>query len=69
VVILWGKKEGSMKELEYTVLISESETFVNRELGRGWKIESVTASHLCSSGVTTIHGKFCFVLSREKKSK
>ena len=58
-----------MKELEYTVIITELETFVNRTLDQGWKVESVTASHLCSSGVTTTHGKFCFVLSREKKSK
>ena len=58
-----------MKELEYKVIISESETLVNRDLGQGWKIESVTASYLCSSGATTIHGRFCFVLSREKKSK
>lgn len=57
-----------MKELEYTVIISDTETAVNRELGRGWKIESVTASHIAAGSMTN-HGKFCFVLSREKKSK
>jgi hypothetical protein len=68
VVIFSGKEEGNMKELEYTVIISDTETAVNRELGRGWKIESVTASHIAGS-MTNHHGKFCFVLSREKKSK
>ena len=58
-----------MKELEYTVIVSDSETPVNRKLDQGWKVESVTASYLRSSGATTVHGKFCFVLSREKKSK
>jgi len=47
-----------MKELEYTVIITDSETPVNRKLDQGWKVESVTASYLCSSGSTTIHGKF-----------
>lgn len=58
-----------MKELEYTVIISDTETAVNRELGRGWKIESVTASHIAAGSMTNHHGKFCFVLSREKNSK
>lgn len=61
-----------MKELEYTVIITDLETIVNRKIDQGWKVESVTASHLCASdapGVPVKHGKFCFVLSREKKSK
>ena len=50
--------------MEQKVLITDSEYDVNFELGKGWKVVSVTAQYVATGSSFETRGKFCFVLER-----
>lgn len=56
--------------MEQKVIITNSESTINDEIAKGWKIKSVTAGHVAShAGGNTYssgkeHGKFLIVLEK-----
>ena len=50
--------------MEQKVIITDSQYDVNSELGKGWKIVSVTAQYVATGASFETTGKFCFVLER-----
>ena len=55
--------------MEQKVVITGSDSEINRYIVDGWLITSVTAQHVSVTGdsYATKEGKFCFVLERIKK--
>jgi hypothetical protein len=53
--------------MEQKVIITKSDRDVNDCLNHGWRVISVTSSHVSVGGTSsrTEHGSFCFVLGRD----
>ena len=56
------------KDMEYKVVITDSQSEINSWLEKGWKIQSVTAQHIAGGGQIsyTTKAPFCFVISKSK---
>lgn len=50
---------------EQKVVITKSETTINRHIEEGWTIESVTAQHVATGHGSHLEGQFCFVLVKK----
>lgn len=57
--------------MEQKVIITKSDSDINFMLDKGWRIVSVTAQHVSSSGggYSSLEGKFCFVIERGIEEK
>jgi hypothetical protein len=52
--------------MEQKVIITDSQSDINNELNKGWKIVSVTPQHVANgtNSFYEVRGKFCFVLEK-----